>query len=253
MTVILPRLPRAVADELLNGFRSGEPMEPSQSHPAQIFAPLGRRATAEEISSLAERIESTARRFGFPAKLEGGRRIEFDRECAWEIYDELRLPWSEAGSPDVWSFIALVAMPDLTEWRFGLRNAERWIGSDLTRHTWARAWWRGALFFDHRPTFERLSESDLNQLLERRSIGGDPRLVAQLAEATLLVPSESGLPRRAVIRDAAKRLRRRLAFVDVRALDDAELELACSSAVMETVALLTPADIEADPLTDDDE
>jgi hypothetical protein len=237
MTVILPRLPRAVADELLNGFRSGEPMEPSQSHPAQIFAPLGRRATAEEISSLAERIEST----------------EFDRECAWEIYDELRLPWSEAGSPDVWSFIALVAMPDLTEWRFGLRNAERWIGSDLTRHTWARAWWRGALFFDHRPTFERLSESDLNQLLERRSIGGDPRLVAQLAEATLLVPSESGLPRRAVIRDAAKRLRRRLAFVDVRALDDAELELACSSAVMETVALLTPADIEADPLTDDDE
>jgi len=53
---------------------------------------------------------------------------------------------AEAGNRDVWSFTALVALPHLTRWRFVTRNRERWLASDLTRHTWARLWWQVTVF-----------------------------------------------------------------------------------------------------------
>ena len=104
---------------------------------------------------------------------------------------------------DWWSFVALVPLPQLTYWRFGFGNRERWIAGDLTRHTWARLWWQAVVFEGHVELLAALSESDLNQLLERRIIGGDPRLTRALRHAVTGCQEAS---RRILIRDAAKRL-----------------------------------------------
>jgi len=69
-----------------------------------------------------------------------------------------------------------------------------------------------------------ISESEMNQLFERRSIGGNRRLVR--AVATILTSKDAAWAdgvRRDLIRDATSRVRRLLAFTMLEALDDDEL------------------------------
>jgi hypothetical protein len=91
----------------------------------------------------------------------------------------------------------------------------------------SRLWWQALTFGS--PTevggidfslLRRLSESDLNQLTERRSIGGNPRLARALARAVL----ESDAARREVIREVTPKLRRRLAFIDFSSLSDSQID-----------------------------
>ena len=78
-----------------------------------------------------------------------------------------------------------------------------------------------------------LAESDLNQLLELRSIGGDPRLVCAIARA-VLERVDTGADRRALFRDVTARLRRRLAFIDPRSLSDDQMLWMCRTFTTES-------------------
>ncbi|MGA4993734.1 DUF6339 family protein [Nonomuraea bangladeshensis] len=182
---------------------------------------------------------TTAEAYGFPQPAGSDARISFDRDTAEVLRDQMDLSWAEAGHRDLWSFLSLVALPNVTLWRFGPGNKERWIATDLTRHTWARLWWQAEVFAGHKHLLTALTESDLNQLLERRSIGGDPRLVREMARAVIeLAPNAS---RRQVIRDVTARLRRYLAFLDVRALSDQQVQDLCRTLANETVRRLGTA------------
>ncbi|MCG7418211.1 DUF6339 family protein [Microbacterium sp. ACRRU] len=243
MTILYPRLPRAEAQRL---FASVAELSPSRTHHAQIFAPVGgRRATAEQVGQLSDRVRDLAGEFGFPKALASADRLPFDRRSATLLIDSMDISWSEAAAHDLWSFLALVVLPDVTRWRFGERNVERWIASDLTRHTWARVWWRGTVFASRPDLLDRLTESDLNQILERRVVGGDSRLVIGLAQAVLEFEASRPGHRRALIRDAAGRLRRRLAFIDARALGDLEVLELCRELVAEAGRYL-PSEPEAE-------
>lgn len=236
MSTLYPRLPQAVAEEL---FASASTLEARLEHPSQIFAPVGgHRASSADVGLLAESVRGLAQEFGYPDSISRATVIQFDRRIAELLVAEMDLSWSEAASRDVWSFTALIALPDVTRWRFGTSNPERWIGSDLTRHTWARAWWRGTVFAGRPDLLDRLTESDLNQILERRAIGGDPRLAVTLADALVNAPEHHQISRRALIRDAAARLRRRLAFVDPRAMDDVSLSELCASQIEASISSL---------------
>ncbi len=238
MSALYPRLPRPVAERL---FEDAATLNPATEHPGQIFAPVGgRRIRPDEIAALANKLRDLGKEFGAPEPLARGSRIEFDRRSANLLVAEMDLSWSEAASNDVWSFIALVVVPDVTRWRFRPDNRERWVASDLTRHTWARAWWRGTIFAGRPDLLEQLSESDLNQILERRVIGGDPRLTIALADSLIAATRSEPTQRRPVIRDAAARLRRRLAFIDARALDDAAIFDLCASQIEESLRLIPP-------------
>lgn len=231
MTTLYPRLPRAEAQRL---FALVADLSPSRSHQAQIFAPVGgQRASAELVGQLSDRVRDLAAEFGYPNALAPADRLPFDRRSAKLLVDFMDISWSEASAHDLWSFLALVVLPDVTRWRFGESNVERWIASDLTRHTWARAWWRGTVFAARPDLLDQLSESDLNQILERRVVGGDTRLVTGLAQAVLDFEVNPPGYRRALIRDAASRLRRRLAFIDARALGDPEVLQLCRELVAE--------------------
>jgi len=192
--------------------------------------------SAKRVRELIDAVSTLAGRYGFPKPAGPDSRIAFDREAAGLIRKHLDLSWAEAGSRDLWSFLSLVALPHVTTWRFGLDNRERWIATDLTRHTWARLWWHAVVFAGHEHILVALSESDLNALLERRSIGGDPRLVREMARAVTELAEDAS--RRAVIRDVTLRLRRYLAFMDVRALADQQVRDLCSALTNETVIRL---------------
>lgn len=231
MTILYPRLPRAEAQRL---FASVAKLSPSRTHHAQIFAPVGgQRATAELVGQLSDRVRELAGEFGFPNPLASTDRLPFDRRSAKLVVEYMDISWSEAAAHDLWSFLALVALPDVTRWRFGESNVERWIATDLTRHTWARVWWRGTVFASRPDLLDRLTESDLNQILERRVVGGDSRLVTGLAQAVLEFEASRPGHRRALLRDAAGRLRRRLAFIDARALEDLKVLELCRELVAE--------------------
>ena len=237
MSVLWPRLPESVALEDYEKIRAGSSAQSAVRHPEQVYAPVGERVGESQIAELTSKVTALAEAHGYPGASSDGTRIAFDRACAPLVRELIDITWAEAGSRTIWSFVALVPLPDVTRWRFGSGNVERWVASDLTRHTWARLWWQAVVFASDPGLLAELSESDLNQLLERRIIGGDPRLVRSIGAA--LVRSDlRGLPRRSVIRDVSKRLRRQLAFVDVRSLDDQVLLDWCWYLVGQSVASL---------------
>jgi len=226
MSTLFPRLPDSVA-AVLYAQRSALPLSdlsglPHLHHSAQIYAATGgRRVEESELLDIRTKIVETATEFGYPAPcLEP---VRFDRRLAPLLHASMRIVPAEAANRHVWSFIALVLAPDVTCWRFGGGNAERWIASDLTRHMFARLWWQAHLLVDYSggtadtALLDALSESDLNQLLERTTIGGTRTLVRSLARSVL--EYDSTLARRELIRESALRIRRRMAFVDHLALD----------------------------------
>jgi hypothetical protein len=233
MTHLWPQLPEAVAASVFAEVVAGRERSPATSHENQIWAPIGARVQTKQIYSLIDTVEAAARSFGYPEAAGPDARVAFDRAVAPAIRDHLDLAWADAGSRGLWSFISLIVLPHITKWRFGTDNHERWIASDLTRHTWARLWWQAVVFDGHSDVLAALSESDLNQLLERRSIGGNPRLVAGLATAVISAPSD--VAHREIIRDVTRRLRRYLAFIDVRALADQQVDDLCRRLCAESV------------------
>ncbi|WP_426564279.1 hypothetical protein ACPPVT_00100 [Angustibacter sp. McL0619] len=167
--------------------------------------------------------------------------MAFDRTVTPVLRETIDVSWAEAASREVWHFVALVALGDLTEWRWSdqrTRNVERWIASDMTRHTWGRLWWRAAAFEQSPGLLNQLSESDLNQLLERRIIGSNPLLLVAVARSVLEAP-DRGVPHREVIRDSTKRLRRFLAFLDDLALGPDQLRGLTDRLVSEAVESLS--------------
>lgn len=238
MKLLWPRLPQPIADSVLGELNSGRLLAPSDSHPAQVYGQVGGRVGAQDIVRLQEEMRVVASQFGFGTRAPSrDERVAFDRAAATRLRDSMDIAWSEAGSRDVWSFVALVALPDVTDWRWAhtlpVRNRERWVASDLTRHTWARLWWQ-VTAFEHAPqALDRLNESELNQFLERRSIGGHPRLLGALASEALAAIGQ-GVPRRPLIRDTTRRLRRRLAYIDDHALNDQQLAAFAKSIVHES-------------------
>jgi hypothetical protein len=235
MTVLWPRLPEAVAVEEYEKVVAGAELDSAVHHPEQIYAPVGGRVTETTVRALSDEVTALAQRHGYPRRAPDAERIAFDRACAPLLRGHMDLSWAEAGNRGVWSFLSLVIFPHLTSWRFGTTNKERWLASDLTRHTWARLWWQAVVFADDAALLNALTESDLNALLERRSIGGDPRLVRALGWAVVETPSEA-IPRRDLIRDVTRRLRRHLVFIDVRALTEPQLRQMCAALAAEAVA-----------------
>ncbi|TLP62015.1 hypothetical protein [Microbispora triticiradicis] len=236
MSDLWPHLPTVVGASVYTEIVAGCPLIQRANHPDQTWAPVGGRVPERRVQNLIDTVSSLAGKYGFPEQAGPDARVAFDREAARVIRDKMDLSWAEAGNRDLWSFLALVALPHVTMWRFGLDNKERWIATDLTRHTWARLWWQAVVFAGHEHVLDSLSESDLNQLLERRSIGGDPRLVRETARAVTELAANA--PRRPVIRDVTLRLRRYLAFLDVRALSDQQVRELCSVLTNETLTHL---------------
>jgi len=231
MSELWPRLSRPVARTRYEEFGAVTALdlvnESDSVHPQMSFAATGgTRTSSDRLEGFAQTVREVATRFGYPDRSGDADRIAFDRDAAELLYPDMDITTFEAANPGIWNFMAVVLLPDVTLWRFGRTNSERWIASDLTRHMFARLWWQGLTFATKRgddldfALLRQLSESDLNQIMERRGLAGNPRLAQALARA--VVKAEGA--RREIIREITPRLRRRLAFIDFSALTDDQID-----------------------------
>lgn len=241
MSRLWPRLEQPIAVALLGELQQRTPDEVRASaaltHPAVTYASTGGiRASDVELEGVRHAILETAGAHGYPGV---GDMIAFDRAMAVRLLDLMSMADGEALQRPVWSFTSLVLVPDVTYWRFVRDherwNAERWVCTDRTRHMFARLWWQArqltTLSDDGRDStlLDGLSESELNHLTERTSIGGCGRLVRAMARAVIAVPSEQR--QRDVVRESALLLLRRIGAVDPYSLTEHQLEAMAASVV----------------------
>lgn len=225
-----PALARMLFTELAGTSTENLAAAARNEHAQTTYAATGgARVSPRQIGALVTDLRTTAVEFGYPTPADESERIGFDRAAAEVLFAGMDLTTVEAAHRGVWNFVALVAAPDLVQWRFGRGNTERWIASDLTRHMFARLWWQALTFAVPTPDGRRdfsllrgLSESDLNQITERRSLAGNPRLAQAVARVAL--SDSDGRSRRTILRDLTPRLRRRLAFIDFAVLTDEQLD-----------------------------
>lgn len=253
MTLLWPRLPDSVASMTFARLDEQNAIPaPDTAHPSQIFAQVGGRVGEGQLRDLQQAVNALAIAHGFPDELPRGKGPVFDREVAPVVFDRMSMTWAEASSREVWSFVAIVLLPDVTEWRWRhqiSRNRERWIATDFTRHTWSRVWWLMAAFESDPSLAGQFHESELNQLLERRSIGGNPRLLVAFSKQ-LVSAFNKGAPRRALIRDATRRLRRHLAFMDPSGMTESQMYDWISDVVAQSVDQLQGQPDGLEPLED---
>lgn len=247
MSALWPRIEQSVAEGLLaeHRARTEEHLYRAHafSHPSATFASTGGvRVTEEKLSQFRDVIVDTARAHGFPDRTD--EPIAFDRAMAVRLPELMPMAEGEALVRQVWSFLSLVLAPDVTHWRFvrnrsGPWNPERWVCTDRTRHMFSRLWWQAhqlVVVTEEGPDaslLNGLSESELNHLTERTSIGGCGPLVRALARAVVALPDDQRA--RDVVRQGALIVLRRLGVVDPYSLTEAQLDELATDAIFEAI------------------
>jgi hypothetical protein len=253
MTLLLyPRLTPLAARASLAEHAGRTPDELQHSaeprHPDMYFAATGGEpARAEHLNRLADVLRETAREHGYPHTATDAARIAADRALASAMLQHMQLRPAEAAARDMWTFLAVQLVPDVVAWRWpNAAGDQRWICTDITRHALGRLWWQAYTLAAPTPDgrtdltlLERLSESDLNQIFERRAIGGRPALARTIARAVTDPDLTSPhIARRRIIRDVTKRVRRLLPFTLFLALDDDQLKSRVEELVRDSVKAL---------------
>lgn len=238
-----PRISRSIAETIYQEeVAKGKVPPATMSHAQMTFGPTGGRVTTREIERFRSGVLEVATRFGFGSQDGvGSAGTSFDREVAAIVRRDLSMTWEEAGQSGVWSMVSLMVLPDVTYWRWSSDRGnpstkERWICVDPTRHAWGRLWWQETMCHDRPGLLEKFNESELNQFFERTSFTRHREFFIYFLEA--VVPFLDILSRRELIRDVAKRMRRRLAFIDTFSLTNVELKALVNDVVEESASAL---------------
>ncbi|WP_239514531.1 DUF6339 family protein [Streptosporangium sp. 'caverna'] len=235
--ILLDRIRLQDVDTLARNARLDHPM---------VYAPTGGiPAGREHLEAVAQAIRQCAKDYGYPNRI-GDVTRDFDHALAAVVFEDTDMAPAEAAAPEVWTYMATRLVPDVVMWRWQPKyNEKRWIGRGLVRHTLGRLWWQayalGVPAGDGRDyaLLDTLSEADLNQVFERRSIGGTPplarALVSELADTRI---AESSLPRRDIVRDVTKRVSRLIPFTSFLALDERQIRMRLRDVVTESLTAL---------------
>jgi hypothetical protein len=236
---LYPRLGHQAATALFNELMEldlrGRRERVATHHVAETWAATGASRVGEtELLALRDALVAVAAAHGFPDDVLGRADVvAFDREATRQLHEKTDLTLAEAAFPAMWSFIALVLLPDLTWWRArGSTNVERFVCSDQTRHSWARLWQRAHLltwgFEDPSAAWTLLTESEigeatLDQIQTRRvAYGQQPAAFRALLRLYRESDDKTKFDERRSHGFLA-RLLRVGAFLDFRALTEVEL------------------------------
>lgn len=253
MYLLYPRLPLPVAKDLAQEYAMLDIEELVQRsscvHQAVQYAPTGgNRVSVEQLGELQRSVRIYAQEYGYPDPADDDSSRAFDVRCGVSLYEDMCLHPSEASHIEMWAFMACVLLPDVVRWRFPGDETpiERFIGSDrgLRRNVFGRLWWRSFLL--HQPDFEdpylflrKLFEDDLVQITERNSIAADRTLLRSFCTTFLQIAEQCDVvPRRTLIREASKRIRRLLSLVAFDVLDRSAVNMFLQDVFSNTVSSL---------------
>lgn len=234
---VWPRMDRSTAQQLFAQVSQTSGPEMNLDPSSFDYSGVGRRKTSRELQEIRDTLIGIAEPYGFKARRSydayapsddpGDKaRSELDHKLTLAFQGLVPMRWAEAGSNEVWSWFSLAFLPDLTHWRWRFArtsqeddwNAERWIGGDLPRHTWARYWWRPVRFNNDIALIEGLNETEMTQLLERSdALGSNPKLMwvfANRRHEFYELYAKFGVTKNNAIGDVSSRLLRRLAYLN---------------------------------------
>lgn len=239
MSLLYPRLLPSETEKrfrALHEIPSGlhQSMVVNHSPRAVYAATGGRRISREELDQLRASLLRVAREQGFPTSRATVQRSIFDRETARVLYEQCLMVPGEASQRQVWAFLALVLLPDVCAWRWpadsdGRYPPDRFKGTDLTRHAFARLWTRAHVLHDPMADdpyhlLDVLGENDLDQIMARRSaLAASPALVRAIVRAHRDDRADKSVSSREVFRQSLMRLLRLTAFLDIDSTSEAEL------------------------------
>jgi hypothetical protein len=252
--LLYPRLPLSIAQNLV-AERSSLSVEAlvnlsALHHEAAQFAPTGgNKVSSQYLRELQRQVRECAQLHGYPGKTKVDSSRHFDIACGILLYEHMHVYPSEASHIEMWGFMACVLLPDVVRWRFSGESTptERFIGSDrgLRRSAFGRLWWR--VFLLHQPGWENpyellnwLVEDDLVQITERNSIAANPNLIKLCCLSYVrTVGQNTTVPRRLLMREAVKRVRRLLSFISFSALDVGTAQRIIDDIYRDTIEILS--------------
>lgn len=201
MTTLMPRLPNAVADRLLDSFLRSTPSKwpgfDAENLPdgVRFAATGGSRVTSAQLRELRNGLLGIANRNGLALGASRASHAKFDQIASVWLAGIAWLQSGEALRDDVWAFISVVLAPDIVYWRF--KDArERYLGG--VRNTFQRLWMRahaldrGANAPQRWNLLSELTEDALVQITERPSLGGNPMTARELGEAWVRAAGKYG-------------------------------------------------------------
>ncbi len=247
MKYVYPRLPLPQAVSMLlerSPLTAQELLSRSdtQHHQSEWYPTAAKRVPQEHLRELQARMREIAGEFGYPdlPNRRSSQHIGFDRAVTAEIIAAMDIVPADAAHEGVWSFLSLVLLPDVALWRYpntsGRGDYERIIGRP--RNVFRRLWWRA--FALGPETSSRLHEDEAVGIMERPSLGGNPRIARTLAEEHLAVLAEKPmLPRTELMRQVTKRLRRLSVIVTLGVLDDDDLRELVGQLFAESIGALS--------------
>lgn len=242
MSVLYPRLLPGETEHrfrMLHEISVGQhkSMVASYSARAVYAATGGQRVTREELDRLRSVILHTAQEHGYPDAARPAQRNSFDKAAAKILHQQSAMVPGEAAQRQVWAFLALVLLPDVCVWRWpadseGRYTADRFKGTDLTRHALARLWTRAHVLHEPQAAdpyslLSILGEADLDQIMARRSaLAGSPGLIRAIVRSYRddLTEAQHATSPREVLRETLMRLLRLTAFLDLDVPSDVELD-----------------------------
>ncbi|HZU58338.1 MAG TPA: DUF6339 family protein [Actinocrinis sp.] len=254
MTTLYPRLPpgpaRRLFDELKTLPSDQLRLRSAFDHPSAVYTPIGGdRATSAAIERIRDDLLRIASQAGYPTPPSIEARSGFDVAIARYLHADVGFTPAEAGSRDggVWAHLALVTAPDIAFWRFPDPPGDRILGTDLTRHVFARLWWRAHLVFDEtnpRDPYEALTvlgEAGIDQILARRKILGQSPYLFRAVLRVWRGVDRGEVTERALLQDFLKRLLRLAPFIAFEALTEEQLEAQLLALVLEAQKALSNA------------
>jgi len=248
MKYVYPRLPLPQAVSMLqerSPLTAEELLSRSDTQHPQIewYQTAAKRVPHEHLRELQAGIREIAGEFGYPdlPNRRSTQYIGFDQAVTAEIIAAMDIVPADAAHEGVWSFLSLVLLPDVALWRFpnpsGRGDYERIVGRP--RNVFRRLWWRA--FALGPETSSRLYEDKAVGIMERSSLGGNPRIARTLAKEHLarVLAEKPKLPRTELMRQVTKRLRRLSVIVTLGVLDEDALRDLVGQLFTESIGALS--------------
>lgn len=185
------------------------------------------RASDSHLQDFRRRVVELAAMHGFPNTTSSRTKVSFENALLSVLDESLDISAAEASNMNVWHFLNLFLLSDITLWRFGSldQQAKKWSINEeriftFNRNMIGRLWWRGAVLSPE--IAAKLSEDEAVQILERPTTFAYPHFARAVGRRFASIPATDRHP--LLLRHATKLFTRRMAVLSVYIMSDHQLD-----------------------------